>query len=421
MQNNTIIWRASNPLFFIGVFILFGRMVFHALSPYLPVIEQASLLLIVLISLLLLCLSTILNSLPKLFLVLPTLLLILWGFCIAQFSVNTPLFSVIYNANWISHLRFLLLQKIDHSFVHPISNAFVKTLLFGTKSQMSNTLTAAYQTLGILHIIAISGMHLDILFGVLKKATSWLSITYWSRLIQLILLLMLVWTYTCIAHAGPSIVRASLFFSLILLGRFFKLNLFSFNVISAGILLVLLYNSHIITSIGLQLSYAAVIGIYFFYKPILQMVPLENMLLKIAWSNLAVSIAAQLTTLPIILFYFHKSSSLSILGNFLFVPASTLLLYGLMLFMMTPNLFGITQTIANWMHLYIEKMNGLIQTMHLALQTEERNFSMGWPGLTFYYFCLFIGYYWLQHKAPNAIPILLLGSCLYSLLKLFSI
>jgi competence protein ComEC len=133
-------------------------------------------------------------------------------------------------------------------------------------------------------------------------------------------------------------------------------------VISAGILLVLLYNSHIITSIGLQLSYAAVIGIYFFYKPILQMVPMENMLLKIAWSNLAVSIAAQLTTLPIILFYFHKSSSLSILGNFLFVPASTLLLYGLMLFMMTPNLFGITQTVANWMHLYIEKMNGLIQS-----------------------------------------------------------
>jgi ComEC/Rec2-related protein len=401
--------------------MLLGMMLFHTLSPYLPVIEKASILVIVFASLLLLCLIKLSYTLAKLFQLLPILLLILWGFCIAASSVQASLFNVFYNASWMNHLRLLLLQKLDHSFIHPVTNAFVKTLLFGTKSEMSPSLTSAYQTLGILHIIAISGMHLDILFGVLKKATSWLSITYWSRLIQLILLLMLVWTYTCIAHAGPSIVRASLFFSLILLGRFFKLNLFSFNVISAGILLVLLYNSHIITSIGLQLSYAAVIGIYFFYKPILQMVPMENMLLKIAWSNLAVSIAAQLTTLPIILFYFHKSSSLSILGNFLFVPASTLLLYGLMLFMMTPNLFGITQTIANWMHLYIEKMNGLIQTMHLALQTEDRNFSMGWLGLTFYYFCLFIGYYWLQHKAPNAIPILLLGSCLYSLLKLFSI
>lgn len=421
MQNNTVVWRASNPLFFICVFMLLGMMLFHTLTPYLPVIEKASILIIVFASLLLLCLIKLSYTLAKLFQLLPTLLLILWGFCIAASSVQASFFNVFYNASWMNHLRLLLLQKLDHSFIHPVTNAFVKTLLFGTKSEMSPSLTSAYQTLGILHIIAISGMHLDILFGVLKKVTSWLSITYWSRLIQLILLLMLVWTYTCIAHAGPSIVRASLFFSLILLGRFFKLNLFSFNVISAGILLALLYNSHIITSIGLQLSYAAVIGIYFFYKPILQMVPMENMLLKIAWSNLAVSIAAQLTTLPIILFYFHKSSSLSILGNFLFVPASTLLLYGLMLFMMTPNLFGITQTIANWMHLYIEKMNGLIQAMHLALQTEDRNFSMGWLGLTFYYFCLFIGYYWLQHKAPNAIPILLLGSCLYSLLKLFSI
>ena len=421
MHNNTIIWRASNPLFFICVFILFGMMVFHALSPYLPVIEQASLLLIVIASLLLLCLSKLSNSLPKLFQLLPTLLLILWGFCIAQWSVKISLFNILYNATWMNHLRLILLQKLDHSFIHPVTNAFVKTLLFGTKSEMSPSLTNAYQALGILHIIAISGMHLDILFGVLEKATSWMSISYWSKLLKLILLLLLVWTYTCIAHAGPSIVRASLFFSIILLGRFFKFSLFSFNVISAGILLVLLYNSHIITSIGLQLSYAAVIGIYFFYKPILQWAPMNNLLLRLAWSNLALSIAAQLTTLPIILFYFHKSSSLTILGNFLFVPASNLLLYGLMLFMMLPNLFGITQTIANWIHLYIEKMNGLIHTMHFALQIEDRNFNMGWTGLIYYYFCLFLGYYWLQQKAPNAIPILLTGTCLYSLLKLFSI
>jgi competence protein ComEC len=148
---------------------------------------------------------------------------------------------------------------------------------------------------------------------------------------------------------------------------------------------------------------------------------MNNILLRLAWSNLALSVAAQLTALPIILFYFHKSSSLSILGNFLFVPASNLLLYGLMLFMILPNLFGITQTIANWMHLYIEKMNGLIHTMHFALQIEDRNFNMGWTGLIYYYFCLFLGYYWLQQKAPNAIPILLTGTCLYNLLKLFSI
>ncbi|MEY3538584.1 MAG: hypothetical protein RL188_1, partial [Bacteroidota bacterium] len=243
MHNHTVIWRASNPLFFICVFILFGMMVFHALSPYLPVIEQASLLLIVIASQLLLCFSKLSNSLPKLFQLLPTLLLILWGFCIAQWSVKFSLFNVLYNSTWMNHLRLLLLQKIDHSFFHPVTNAFVKTLLFGTKSEMSPSLTNAYQALGILHIIAISGMHLDILFGALEKVTSWMSITYWSRLLKLILLLFLVWTYTCIAHAGPSIVRASLFFSLILMGRFLKFNIFSFNIVSAGILLVLLYNS----------------------------------------------------------------------------------------------------------------------------------------------------------------------------------
>jgi competence protein ComEC len=421
MQNSSKIWRASNPLFLVSAYMLLGLILFHASKPYIGMMQQPLLLWTVIGSLFVVYLSAQSNFFPSIFQLLPALVLVFWGACIGSFSANTYLFSVLYNSDWINQVRQLLLYKLDDSFRHPVSNAFAKTLLFGTKSQMSEQLTNAYQALGILHIIAISGMHLDIVFGLLEKGTNWIPLAFWFRLFKLILLLFLAWTYTCIAHAGPSIVRASLFFSLIVLGRFFKFNLFSFNTISAGIVLVLLYNSHIISSIGLQLSYAAVIGIYFFYKPLSLLVPLDNILLKILWNNLALSIAAQLTTLPILLYYFHNNSSLSIIGNFLFVPASNILLYGLILFMVMPTFFGITQTIAHWMHLYIETMNGMIQYLHLLLQIGERSYSMGLAGLIYYYFCLFAGYYWVQYKAPNTVLVLLTGTCLYSLVKLFSI
>ena len=177
-------------------------------------------------------------------------MLLFWGALVAQYHASSSFLSEMISAQWVIEVRQYFILKIDHAFVDPESNAFAKSLLFGTKSDMSPTLKTAYQQLGILHIIAISGMHLDILFKLLEKGTLWLPNKNWARWTKLISLLLIVWSYTLIAHAGPSVVRASLFFSTLLIGRFFNLNIFSLNTISIGILLVLLYNSQIITGIS---------------------------------------------------------------------------------------------------------------------------------------------------------------------------
>ena len=75
------------------------------------------------------------------------------------------------STQWVMDTRQYFTSKLDRSFSDPESNAFTKSLLFGTKTEMSPTLKSAYQQLGILHIIAISGMHLDILFKLLEKGT----------------------------------------------------------------------------------------------------------------------------------------------------------------------------------------------------------------------------------------------------------
>jgi competence protein ComEC len=348
-------------------------------------------------------------------------MLLFWGALVAQYHASSSFLSEMVSAQWVIEVRQYFILKIDHAFVDPESNAFAKSLLFGTKSDMSPNLKTAYQQLGILHIIAISGMHLDILFKLLEKGTLWLPNKNWARWTKLISLLLIVWSYTLIAHAGPSVVRASLFFSTLLIGRFFYLNIFSLNTISIGILLVLLYNSQIMTGIGLQLSYAAVVGIHFFYKPVLQLLPMDNRLLQFAWSNLAISIAAQLTTLPIVLYYFHSSSSLSILGNFLFVPLSSLLLYALLVWMVLPDIELVQVVIAKGIGWYIKTMNESIRLLFQYLQIEDRHYDLGIAGLLYYYFCLFVGLYWLLNKSPKSILLLLFGTCLYSSIKLFSL
>ena len=421
MQNKLTIWRAANPIFLICCYFLFGFLLYKSTKYYWPKLEQPALLLAIGCLCIALYLSFFFQHKVKWAGCIPTLIVILWGVSVSQFEDTSSFFSKMVSAKWVIETRVYFISKIDRSFTNPESGRFAKSLLFGTKTDMSQPLKNAYQQLGILHIIAISGMHLDILFKLLEKLTAWLPNKIWASWTKLISLLLIVWTYTFIAHAGPSVVRASLFFSMLLIGRFFYLNIFSLNTISTGILLVLLYNGQLITEIGLQLSYAAVLGIHFFYKPLLQLVPMDNQLLQIAWSNLALSMAAQLTTLPILLYYFHTSSSLSIIGNFLFVPASSILLYALLGFIILPDFGGIQGMIAKGISWYIEMMQQSIGGVFQFLQIEDRTYNLGIAGLLFYYFCLFVGLKWLQKKDPTSLMLLLTGSCIYSFIKLFSL
>lgn len=421
MQNKLILWRASNPIFFICCYILIGFLTFKSTKQFWPILDQRTLLLIVCVSYILLCIVHAFQFKANCIRLLPTLMLLVWGALVGQYHSSNSFLSEMVSAQWVIDARQYFIAKLDRAFSNPASNAFAKSLLFGIKTEMSSSLKTAYQQLGILHIIAISGMHLDILFKLLEKCTRWLPNKIWAKWTKLITLLLLVWSYTLIAHAGPSVVRASLFFSTILIGRFFHQNLFSLNTISIGIMLVLLYNSQIITGIGLQLSYAAVVGIHFFYKPLLQLVPMDNPFLQIAWSNLAISIAAQLTTLPIVLYYFHTSSSLSIIGNFLFVPLSSILLYGLLVLMVLPKIAFVQEFIAKGIGWYIETFNKSIDLFFQFFQMEDRQYNLGIAGLSYYYFCLFVGFYWLLNKGPKALLLLLFGTCLYSIIKLFSL
>ena len=421
MQNKLILWRASNPIFFICCYFLIGFLSYSTTKQYWPILDQTTLLLIVCFSYLLLCITHALQFKASTFKIAPTIILLVWGALVSQYHASNSFLSEMVSAQWVIDARQYFTSKLDNAFANPESNAFAKSLLFGIKTEMSSTLKSAYQQLGILHIIAISGMHLDILFKLLEKCTRWLPNKIWARWTKLIILLLLVWSYTLIAHAGPSVVRASLFFSTILIGRFFHQNIFSLNTISIGIMLVLLYNSQIISGIGLQLSYAAVVGIHFIYQPLVQLVPMDNKFLQIVWSNLAISIAAQLTTLPIVLYYFHTSSSLSIIGNFLFVPLSSILLYGLLVLMVLPKIAFIHETIAKGIGWYIETMNKSIGLVFQFFQIEDRQYNLGIVGLTYYYFCLFVGLYWLLNRTPNALLLLLSGTCVYSIIKLFSL
>jgi competence protein ComEC len=173
-------------------------------------------------------------------------------------------------------------------------------------------------------------------------------------------------------------------------------------------------------NIGLQLSYAAVLGIHLLYPLLNKMMPMDNPVLAFLWSNLCISIAAQLTTLPILLYYFHQLASMVLISNFIMVPLSTLLLYALALLVITPNIMGLATLMGQMIAKYIIGMNKAISYLEGLPMNRPLLISFGLEQVIMFYLALLLMYAWLYTKRVHWLLYLTGLFCCYTILKLFS-
>ena len=348
------------------------------------------------------------------------LILFSWGILLFFLTKEKNLFQIPYPEAFIAYCRNAVINKINACIPSAEANAFAKSLLLGIKTDANKELLNAYKQLGIIHIVAISGMHLEIIFKNILRITSWLPRKKLLMAVELLLVLGFVWTYTLMAFASPSIVRAAVFFSIYYIGKFRGDSSFTLNVMAGGILIFLLFDIKNVENIGLQLSYAAVLGIHLFYPLLSKMMPMDNPVLVFLWNNLCISIAAQLTTLPILLYYFHQLASMVLISNFIMVPLSTLLLYALALLVITPNIMGFSTLMGLMIEKYIMGMNKAISYLEALPMNRPLLISFGLAEVILFYLALLLIYAWLYTKRSHWLLYLTGLFCCYSIIKLFS-
>ena len=419
MEKSNAHWKAAHPLLFIAGTLMGGviisALVFsHSHSPIDAIILIA-------IGLLLLQ-SSLLLPIPSIFRsILVLLILMSWGVAIYLATQEKNLIHFPYPKTWVANCRNWVIQKINTSIIAKEANGFALALLLGVKSDLNKELLNAYAQLGIIHIVAISGMHLEIIFKNLTRITIWMPRKKYFILLELVLVLAGVWLYTLMAFASPSIVRASIFFSIYFIGKFLQQNSNTLNTIAGGILILLLFDVKGIENIGLQLSYGAVLGIYLFYPLFHKMLPMDNPLLSFLWSNLCVSIAAQLITFPILVFHFHQIATLVIVSNFIMVPLSNILLYSLMILVICPPLFGLPFILGQFIQRYIVWINACIRYFYEQPISSSFQVRFDKIQVAFYYAVVWLVYRWLLQKQAIYLLYLLALIVGYRLLKLFSL
>jgi competence protein ComEC len=264
--------------------------------------------------------------------------------------------SPTYKEQIISAIQTNLLNTIQAYIKGPKEKAIAEALLIGYKKNLDPELLQAYSNTGVVHIIAISGMHLGMIYGLLLFILNPLGKTAIGNWLKLAIMLLVIWSFTLLTGAAASILRSAIMFSFIIIGQPYQKKAPIYNSIAASAFCILLYNPLQLWDIGFQLSYAAVIAIVAFAKPLCHLVFVENKLLRFAWQLTAVTLAAQIGTIPLLLFYFHQFPNLFIFSNFIAVPLSGLILYTEILLMLISPI----QPMAQFTGLLIERLIGFM-------------------------------------------------------------
>lgn len=245
-------------------------------------------------------------------------------------------------------------------------SGLAEALLIGYKDDLDKNLVQAYSNTGVVHIIAISGLHLGLIYWLLLALTKPLKRAKKLLWLRLLLIVSSLWLFSLLAGGGPSVLRSAVMFTALAAGEVLLRRTNVFNTLAFSATVLLCVNPFWLWDVGFQLSYSAVLSIVLFYRPVYNWFTFTNKAVDFLWSLTSVTIAAQLLTLPVSVYHFHQLPLLFLFTNFIAVPLSSVILFGELLlcalFFFAPlaRLAGLVlHSLIHWMNAYIERLDGL--------------------------------------------------------------
>lgn len=218
--------------------------------------------------------------------------------------------------------RHRLLKALQHCGVTDEEFGVGAAILLGYDESLPVQVRNNYVAAGSMHILCVSGMHVGVIYLLASFLLGLLGQGKRMAFIRRMVLLFLIWFYALLTGLSPSIMRSALMISFMIFGELLHRKGFALNSIAASAFVLLLLDPNHLFAMGFQLSYAAVVGIVLLQRPIYNMVFVKNRWLDKVWEITAVSISAQIATMPFTLYYFHQFTPYFWLSNLLMTPLS---------------------------------------------------------------------------------------------------
>ena len=236
------------------------------------------------------------------------------------------------------HQRSKLLERFSDNGIDGDAYAVLAAMSFGDKSALSRDVKDTYSVSGASHVLALSGLHLGIIYMLLSM---FLPRRRWPALSQLLIVLM-IWAFVFLVGMSVSVVRSAVMLTLYGLLSIGNREKMSINALAFTAIAMLMWNPAWLFDVGFQMSFMAVLAILLFVPLFDDVFPAEYLMehrwLKWVWGMVTVSCSAQLGVAPLIAFYFGRFSTYFLLTNFIVVPAAMLILWLSIVVLVFPSL-----------------------------------------------------------------------------------
>ena len=290
----------------------------------------------------------------------------------------------------IRQKRLEILNTIDGSKLPKREREFLKGIILADRTEMDAEMVSDFSKSGLVHFLAISGTHLAIIFWLILYLLKPIFPAKFRK-IPIVLSLLFIWSFTIFIDYGSSVVRSCLmitaYYSFVLLQR--KPDLLHAMAIAG--FAILIFDTHQVFDVGFQLSFVAVFGIFWLNTPILKNLPrTKNKIQDFLFNVVSMSLAAQIATLPLVIFYFHQYSFLSIVANVIIVPFSEIII----IFSLLMTVLFAFKIEFSWLSFIYEKLvDFLLKSIHFFADQDWffiKNIPLNWGELIILFVVIFL-------------------------------
>lgn len=294
-----------------------------------------------------------------------------------------------FDLNAMAAIGVQWVRKTLHTHIRGKQTAAVaESLLIGYKDEVSKSLVDAYAHTGTLHVLAVSGMHVAIVFLLFEKLLGFLKLFPGGLYLQTTVVIILIWGYCMITGLAPSIIRAGLMITLVLLGKCLNRHANTFNIIAFSALIILILNPYGILNIGFQLSYCAVMGILAIHPKLQKLWNPGFILWRGIRDLISVTVSAQIATLPVSLYYFNQFPNYFLPANLLLIPLTTFIIYCGITLLICSEIDGLAGMVSRITQYGVNLANNLVSYIEsLPFATVE---GLKIDRVQFVLLCLFI-------------------------------
>lgn len=269
-----------------------------------------------------------------------------------------------------------------------------EALLIGYKNDLDRSLIQSYSDTGVVHVVAISGLHLGLIYAILNMLCK----PFQRKSLRPAIVLTGLWLFSMVAGASPSVLRSVVMFSSMVIGEAVNRRSSVINNLSVSAFFLLCYDPYWLWDLGFLLSYSALLSIVLFMKPIYHAYTSENRMIDTVWKLNAVTLSAQILTIPVMLYSFGQFPNLFIITNFLAIPLSGIILVGEIILCAAYFIEPVAKFCGNILTKLIRLMNEIVGYVDKLPNATTKNIHINMLQVVLLYILIVFASQWLINK-----------------------